>query len=87
MHNYTYIKAIYSVYQERFKRFKKIDQLDDIKDKEFLMNFLRNSYIYIKKNLVEHDPIMVRKYFTENDIKDIKEELKLITEQPKTFLA
>lgn len=87
MHNYTYLKAICSIYQERFKRFLKLEKIDDIKNKEFLREFLRNSYIYIKSHNVYQDEEMLKKYFTESDIKDIKEEIKNITEKPKSFLA
>lgn len=87
MHNYTYIKSICSVYQERFKRFLKLDKIDDIKNKEFLREFLRESYIYIKGHMIYQDEEMLKQYFTENDIKELKEEIKNITEKPKCFLA
>lgn len=87
MHNYTYLKAICSIYQERFKRFLKLDKIDDIKNKEFLREFLRESYIYIKGHMIYQDEEMLKKYFTEDDIKELKEEIKNITEKPECFLA
>ena len=87
MHNYTYIKAISSIYQERFKRFLKLDKIDDIQNKEFLREFLRESYIYIKRSMIYQDEEILKQYFTEKDIKEFKEEIKTITEKPETFLS
>lgn len=87
MHNYTYLKAICAIYQERFKRFLKLEKIDDIKNKEFLREFLRNSYIYIKEHTINKDKEILKQYFTEDDIKELNEEIKNITEKPECFLA
>ena len=87
MHNYTYIKSINAVYQERFKRFLKLDKIDDIKNKEFLREFLRKRYIYIKENMTNQDEEILKQYFTENDIQEIKKEIKNITEKLEYFLS
>ena len=62
--NLTLIKTINAVYQERFKRFLRIESEETI-NKKFYMDFLRESYIYIKEELVEFDPEMFLNYFTE----------------------
>lgn len=77
MHNYTYLKAICAIYQERFKRFLKLEKIDDIKNKEFLREFLRNSYIYIKEHTINKDKEILKQYFTEDDIKELNEEIKI----------
>ncbi|MBP3464126.1 MAG: HD domain-containing protein [Clostridia bacterium] len=90
MHNYTYIKSICSIYQSRFKRFRNKDnkyQIDEIKNKEFLLEFLRESYIYIKEHMVNQDSIMILQYFTQEDVDAMKREIKEIKENPEAFLA
>lgn len=86
MNNYTYIKALTSVYQGRFKRFKNIDMLNRFKNPDFLLDLLRETYIYIKENTMSRDRNMFLKYFSEEEEKSFKEELKSIKENKDKFL-
>ncbi len=76
MNNYTYIKSVCSVYQERFKKFNDTSRIDDFKDKLFLQKLLKEIFIYIKENLVNLDPRILTRYFTSAEIKSFKRELK-----------
>ena len=78
MNNYTYIKSLCSVYQERFAKFKNIDRIKELNDKEFLLEFLKNAYVYIKENLVNENPKILAIYFTEEEIKEFKEEISYL---------
>ena len=64
MSNYTYIKAICSLFRERFEKFKDLSRLEEMKDKKFLLKFLKESYIYIKQNLINVNEKILFKYFT-----------------------
>lgn len=75
MSNYTYIKSLCSVYQARFAKFKNIDRIKELKDKEFLLELLKNVYVYIKENLVNANPKILSIYFTEEEIKNFKIEI------------
>lgn len=44
--NYTYIKTINSIYQDRFKRFLRVEKINEIKNKSFYLELLREYYIY-----------------------------------------
>lgn len=76
MNNYTYIKSLCSVYQERFAKFKNLDRIQDLKDKEFLLQFLKSSYVYIKENLVNANFKILSIYFTKEEIENFKIEIK-----------
>ncbi len=84
--NYTIIKTINAVYQERFKKFLKIKNMDGIINKEFFVDFLREYYIYIKENLVENNLKYTLKYFTEEEINDFRTEIKTLKTNPQKFL-
>ena len=75
MNNYTYIKSLCSVYQERFAKFKNIDRIKELNDKEFLLEFLKNAYVYIKENLVNENPKILAIYFTKEEIENFKIEI------------
>ena len=78
MNNYTYIKSLCSVYQGRFSKFKNIDRIEELKDKDFLLEFLKNAYVYVKENLVNANPKILAIYFTEEEIKEFKEEISYL---------
>ncbi len=75
MNNYTYIKSLCSVYQARFAKFKNIDRINELKDKEFLLEFLKDSYVYVKENLVNANPKILAMYFTREEIESFKTEI------------
>ncbi len=87
MNNYTYIKSICSIYQARFKRFNKIYKIEELKNKEFLMDLLRESYIYIKENMKNANSKYLKLYFNDQDIEDMEKELEDIKNNPEHFLA
>ncbi|MCI9063296.1 MAG: HD domain-containing protein [Clostridia bacterium] len=85
-HNYSFIKAINSIYQDRFKRFLKIENIDEIKNKSFYLEFLREYYIYIKESLVEKDLEYFFKYFTQEELDEYRNEIALLKSNPESFL-
>lgn len=84
--NNTYIKTIDSVYQDRFKRFLRIEKMENIHNKDFYLELLREYYIYIKEHLIEKDLDYFFKFFTEEELKEYRSELKELKENPKKFL-
>lgn len=84
--NYTFIKTINSVYQDRFKRFLRIENIEKIRNKSFYIELLREYYIYIKQHLIEKDIRYFLKYFTEEELKNFRQEIKLLQDKPETFL-
>jgi len=84
--NLTYIKSICSIYQERFKRFKKKEKLKNIKNKEFLLDLLRESYIYIKENMILKNDTILLTYFTKEEKKELLKEIKELKENKDSFL-
>lgn len=85
-HNYTFIKTINSIYQDRFKRFLRIENIDEIKNKSFYIELLREYYIYIKEHLMEKDLEYFFKYFTKEELEKFREEIKRLKSNPETFL-
>lgn len=85
-HNYTFIKTINALYQDRFKRFLRIENIDEIKNKSFFIELLREYYIYIKEHLIEEDLEYFFKYFTEEELEEFREELRLLKNNPEIFL-
>lgn len=75
MSNFTYIKSICSVYQKRFAKFKNIDRIKELKNKEFLLEFLKNSYVFVKENLINVNSNILSKYFTSEEIQEFQKEL------------
>lgn len=86
LHNYTFIKTIDSVYQDRFKRFLRIEKINEIKNKAFYINLLREYYIYIKQHLIEKDITYFLKYFTEEELDEYRKEIETLKNNPETFL-
>ena len=86
LNNCIAIKSIVSVYQDRFKRFLKVYKIEEIKNKEFYINLLRECYIYVKENLVEKDINVFLKYFTQEELEQFREEIKLLKDKPEMFL-
>lgn len=85
-HNYTFIKTINSIYQDRFKRFLKVENIQELKNKTFYLELLREYYIYIKEHLVEKDTEYFLKYFTKEELEEFRKEIKLLKNNPETFL-
>ena len=85
-HNYNSIKTITSIYQDRFKRFLEIENIDELKNKNFYLNLLRECYIYIKEHLIEKNLEYFFKYFTEEELKEFRQEIILLKNNPETFL-
>ena len=85
-HNYNFIKAITSIYQDRFKRFLRIENIDELKNKDFYLNLLREYYIYIKEHLVEQDLEYFFRYFTKEELIEFREEIALLNNNPEAFL-
>jgi len=85
-HNYTFIKTINAIYQDRFKRFLRVNDIDEIKNKLFYLGFLREYYIYIKENLIEKDLEYFFKYFTKQELEKFRTEIRLLKSKPETFL-
>ncbi len=85
-HNYTFVKTVNSIYQDRFKRFLKINNVDGIKNKSFYLDFIREYYVYIKERLLEFDIDCSLRYFTEKEIEEFRAEIKLLKSNPDAFL-
>lgn len=85
-HNYTFVKTVNSIYQDRFKRFLKINNVDGIKNKSFYLDFIREYYVYIKERLLEFDIDCSLMYFTEKEIEEFRAEIKLLKSKPEAFL-
>jgi len=86
LHNYTFIKTINSIYQDRFKKFLKIENIDGIKNKAFYIDLLRETYIYIKEYLTERDLECFLTYFTEEELEEFRKEIRLLKSKPEAFL-
>ena len=86
LHNYTFVKTINSVYQDRFKRFLRIEKIKEIKNKDFYIDLLREYYIYIKQHLIENDITYFLKYFTEEELDEYRKEIETLKNNPETFL-
>ena len=85
-HNYTFVKTVNSIYQDRFKSFLKINNVDGIKNKSFYLDFIRAYYVYIKERLLEFDIDCSLRYFTEKEIEEFRAEIKLLKSNPDAFL-
>lgn len=87
MGNKTCIKATFTLFQDRLKRFKNANVIENVKTREFLMDLLRESYIYVKEHMMKKDRNIFLKYFLEDEEKEFKEEIKNIRENKNSFLA
>ena len=86
MNNYTYIKSICSLYQERFEKFKNVDRIKELKNQKFLLELLKESYIFIKENMVNKDRYFLNQYFKEEEIKKFDIELELLKKDKKMMI-
>lgn len=84
--NYTFIKTINSIYQDRFKRFLRVENIEEIKNKVFYLDLLREYYIYIKENLMEKDLNYFLKYFNEDELEEFRSEIRCLRDNPESFL-
>lgn len=87
MNNLKYVKAICSIFQSRFKKFKRIYEIEDIKNKDYIMDILREVYIFIKESMIGKNQTILYTEFTEEEIKEYKAEIDLIRKDKKAFLA
>lgn len=78
MSNFTYLKSLCSVYQKRFAKFKNLERIEDLKDKEFLLEFLKNSYVFVKENLVNSNEKILARYFTTDEIQCFEKEINCL---------
>ena len=85
-HNYTFIKTIVSIFQERFTRFLKVEKIQKLKNKIFYLDLIREYYIYIKEHLIEQDVEYFLKYFTQKELEQLREEISLLKTKPELFL-
>ncbi len=86
MNNMIYLKGICSIYQSRFKKFKDKNRLKDVKNQDFFMDLLKESFIYIKERLLLTNKEILLTYFTEKEIKSFEEELINLKNNEKKFL-
>ena len=87
MNNLTYIKSICSIFQARFKKFKNEDRIANIKNREFLIDVLRESYIYIKENMMNKNESIFLKYFTQTEKETFEDEIRKLRADKTVFLA
>lgn len=87
MNNMKFIKSICSIFQSRFKRFKKIEEMDNIKNKEHILDIVREVYIFLKENMMDKNEELLLQEFTKEEIKEFRKEIKLIKKNKKEFLA
>jgi hypothetical protein len=85
MNNLTCIR-VYSIYQERFKRFLRVYKMDELKNKDFYIDLIRESYIYVKNFMIETNVEYFLKYFTEEELKEYRKEIKDLKENKELFL-
>lgn len=85
--NMNFTKAINSIYQERFKRFKDKKRLKELKNKDFLLDLLREAYVYLKENMMNKNEAILRSYYTEEEIKEFRREIEDLKENKNHFLA
>ena len=85
-HNYTFIKTIVSIFQERFTRFLKVEKIQKLKNKIFYLDLIREYYIYIKEHLIEQDVEYFLKYFTQKELEQLRKEISLLKTKPELFL-
>jgi len=85
--NYTIIKVINAVYQERFKKYLRIKDIKNVTNEVFFVDLLREYYIYIKENLMENNLSYTLKYFTIEEINEYRNEIKLLRINPERFLS
>ena len=60
--------------------------MENVHNKDFYLELLREYYIYIKEHLIEKDLDYFFKFFTEEELKEYRSELKELKENPKKFL-
>ena len=86
LNNNVFIKTSDSIYQDRFKRFMRIKKLDDINNKDFFLDLLRESYIYIKEHVIEKDVAYFLKYYTAEELQKFRDEINNLKNNPDSFL-
>ena len=64
----------------------RIKEIADLKNKEFFLDLLRECYIYTKEHSIEADTEYTLKFYTNNELNEFREEIKLLKNNPETFL-
>lgn len=82
--NFTNIKATNSIFQSRFKVLKNVDS--EIKNKEFMIDFLREFYIYIKEGLLNSNKEIALEYFSKDEYEEFMNEIKNLKQNKEMFL-
>lgn len=86
LNNNFFIKLVDSIFQERFKRFLRIEDIEELENKSFYLELLRETYIYIKENLINKDIDYFLMYYTEDELETFNEEIKCLKNTPNKFL-
>ena len=86
IHNYTFVGISHTIYQDRLKRFLRVKEIDDLNNKAFFLDLLRECYIYTKEHSIEADTEYTLKYYTNDELDDFRKEIKLLKNNPETFL-
>ena len=61
--------------------------MDDIKNKEHIFDIVREVYIFLKENMMNKNEELLLQEFTKKEIKEFREEIKLIKKNKKEFLV
>lgn len=86
IHNYTFVGISHTIYQDRLKRFLRVKEIDDLKNKAFFLELLRECYIYTKEHSIEANTVYTLKYYTNEELDEFRDEIKLLKNNPETFL-
>ncbi len=87
MNNMTYLKSICSIYQGRLKKFNDKNRLNKFQNKEFLIDLLKMSYIFIKEHLLKANKNILLTYFTNEEIEEFEREIEDLKSNKKEFLG
>jgi hypothetical protein len=60
--------------------------MDELKNKDFYIDLIRESYIYVKNFMIETNVEYFLKYFTEEELKEYRKEIKDLKENKELFL-
>ena len=83
--NYTLVRQATFVYSKKLQIFSRIDDIDGISNKSFFKNLLIQHYIYLKEGILDANATIRSKYFTEDEIKKVRDEIKMLRENPESF--
>ena len=83
--NLVYIKHIPTIYKKRLSKFARIENINGFRNKSFYMDLLIQSYIFIKENLIDFNIEFANRYITDNELIELKNEIKLLKNNPEEF--